>query len=99
MHEVDHFVVGGWEEDFGAVLIGEHVDGELRHFGKVPCRFDSRKLESITRRVPLRKASPFSDPIPETDVRFCEPTVCVPVQFLEAMEGGYLRRASLRLFA
>ena len=94
-----HFVVGGWEEDFGAVLIGEHVDGQLRYFGKVASRFDSRKLESITRKVPLRKASPFIDPIPETGVRFCEPTVRVPVQFLEITEGGYLRHASLRLFA
>jgi ATP-dependent DNA ligase len=65
-----HFVVGGWEEDFGAMLIGEHVDGQLRYFGKVASRFDSRKLESITRKPSLRKASPFADPIPEADVRF-----------------------------
>ena len=94
-----HFVVDGWEEDFGAVLIGEHVDGQLRYFGKVASRFDSRKLESITRKLPLRKSSPFVDPIPEADVRFCEPAVRVPVQFLEITEGGYLRHASLRLFA
>ncbi len=76
-----------------------HVDGQLRYFGKVASRFDSRKLESITRKLTLRKASPFVDPIPETDVRFCEPTVRVPVQFLEITDGGYLRHASLRLFA
>jgi bifunctional non-homologous end joining protein LigD len=94
-----HFVVGGWEKDFSAVLIGEHVDGELRYLGKVPSRFDSRKLESITRKLALRKVSPFVDPIPEADVRFCEPTLRVPVQFLEITEGGFLRHASLRLFA
>jgi len=32
-------------------------------------------------------------------MRFCEPRVRVPVQFLEITEGGYLRHASLRLFA
>ncbi len=94
-----HFVVGGWEKDFSAVLIGEHVDGKLRYLGKVPSRFDSRKLESITRKISRRKASPFFDPISDTDVRFCEPTLRVPVQFMEVTEGGYLRRASLRLFA
>jgi ATP-dependent DNA ligase len=94
-----HFVVGGWEEDFGAVLIAEHVDGHLRYFGKVASRFDRRKLESITRKLSLRKVSPFTDPIPEGDVRFCEPTVRVPVQFLEITESGYLRHARLRLFA
>jgi hypothetical protein len=52
------------------MLIGEHVDGQLRYFGKVASRFDSRKLESITRKPSLRKASPFADPIPEADVRF-----------------------------
>ena len=31
--------------------------------------------------------------------RFCEPTVRVPVQFLEIAERGFLRHASLRLFA
>ncbi len=94
-----HFVVGGWAEDFGAVLIGEHVDGQLRYLGKVASGFDICKLESITRKLSPRKASPFADPTPEADVQFCEPTVRVPVQFLAVTESGYLRHASLRLFA
>ena len=85
-----HFVVGGWAQDFGAVLIGEHVDGQLRYFGTVASRFDSRKLESITRKLSLRKASPFIDPIPEPDVRFCEPTVRVP----GAIPGDHRGRVS-----
>jgi hypothetical protein len=35
----------------------------------------------------LRKASLFNDPTPESDLRFCEPTVRVPVQFLEFTEA------------
>ena len=64
------------------MLIGEHVDGQLRYFGEVASRFDNLKLESLTKNLPSRKASPFIDPIPETDVRFCELTLRVPVQFL-----------------
>jgi len=77
-----HFVAGGWAQDFGAVLIGEHVDGQLRYFGEVASRFDNLKLKSLTKNLPPRKASPFIDPIAETDVRFCELTLRVPVQFL-----------------
>src|SRR5258708_40157607 len=40
------------------------------------------------RKLSLRKASPFIDPISETDMRFCEPTVRVPVQFLESLDNS-----------
>ena len=94
-----HFVIGGWTQDFGAVLIGEHVDGQLRYLGKVELGFENLKLKSLRKKVSLRKTSPFIDPIPEADVQFCEPTVRVPVQFLDIANDGYLRHASLRLFA
>jgi bifunctional non-homologous end joining protein LigD len=94
-----HFVVGGWAQDFGSVLIGELIDGELRYFGKVGSGFNNPKLKSLTKKLSPRKASPFRDPIRERDVLFCEPTTRIPVQFVEFTGDGCLRHARLRLFA
>ena len=91
------FVIGGWDNDFHSALLGEFVDGELRYVGRVARGLENGALNSIARKLTLRRKSPFKDSIPERDVQFCEPSARITIQFLDLTEDGRLRHASARL--
>lgn len=97
------FIVGGWILDggrpFGALLLGELVDGELRYVGQVGSPSDTRIMRAITRGLKPRTHPPFSDVIPHSEAKFCEPAIRVSVEFQDMTDDGYLRHAAFRRFA
>jgi ATP-dependent DNA ligase len=98
-HRVHDFVVGGWIPDgdrkFGALLLGEFVDGELRYVGQVGSPCDARVMRAVAREPSPRTTSPFRDAIREPDAKFCEPAIRVGVEFFYSSDEGYLRPARL----
>src|SRR6516165_6635037 len=79
------FIVGGWIPDgerlFGALLLGELIDGELRYVGQVGSPADTRVMRAIARMLQPRAKSPFSDMISHAGAKFCEPMIRVGVEF------------------
>jgi bifunctional non-homologous end joining protein LigD len=97
------FIVGGWIPDcgrqFGALLLGELVDGHLRYVGQVGSPSKARVMRAIMRMLTPRTQSPFSDTISHLGAKFCEPAIRVGVEFQDMTDDGYLRHATFRRFA
>jgi bifunctional non-homologous end joining protein LigD len=97
------FIVGGWIPrggcQFGALLLGELIDGHLRYVGQVGSSSDVRVMRAIMRMLTPRLQSPFSDTISHSGAKFCEPAIRVGVEFQDMTDDGYLRHAAFRRFA
>ena len=93
------FVIGGFtapqgqRERFGALLVGYYDDDRLRYAGKVGTGYDRALLgligDELEKRV--RDTSPFSDRVPEKDVRWVAPELVGQVGFSEWTNDGRLR--------
>jgi bifunctional non-homologous end joining protein LigD len=94
-------VIGGFtaprgsRTDFGALLVGYYVDGELRYAGKVGTGFDHATLSSLGKRMRslARDTSPFADAasIRERDVTWITPELVGQFGFTEWTTAGRLR--------
>ena len=97
------FIVGGCIPDggrqFGALLLGELIDGHLRYVGQVGSPSDVRVMRAIVRMLRPRLQSPFSDTISHPGAKFCEPAIRVGVEFQDMTDDGYLRHAAFRRLA
>jgi bifunctional non-homologous end joining protein LigD len=98
-------IVGGWlpgqggrHGRIGALLVGYHVDGELRYGGRVGTGFTDRTLDDLARIVePLRrKRSPFSGRQPPKEAIYLEPELVAQVEFNEWTRAGTLRAPSFK---
>ena len=94
------FVVGGYTDPkggrtgIGALMIGYHEDGRLRHGGEVGTGFNERTLSDLADRLhKLETAkSPFSDhPKARKGEHFVKPKLVVQVGFSEWTRDGKLR--------
>ncbi|MGH2793664.1 MAG: non-homologous end-joining DNA ligase [Actinomycetota bacterium] len=94
------FVVGGYTEPkggrqgFGALMIGYHEDGKLRHGGEVGTGFNERTLADLSARLAKLESnrSPFADhPKARKGERFVKPKLVVQVGFSEWTRDGKLR--------
>ncbi|MBV9762511.1 MAG: DNA ligase D [Acidobacteriaceae bacterium] len=91
------FVIGGFtkgeREFFGALVLGVHEDGKLRHVGQVGTGFDHKLMKAIYKRIEplITKASPFTPKPKIKDVTWVKPEVVCQVRFLERTEEGMLR--------
>jgi bifunctional non-homologous end joining protein LigD len=97
------FIVGGWIPgggcQFGALLLGELIDGHLRYVGQVGSSSNVRVMRAIMRMLTPRLKSPFSDKISHPGAKFYEPAIRVGVEFQDMTDDGYLRHAAFRRFA
>jgi bifunctional non-homologous end joining protein LigD len=101
-------VIGGWTDgegeradSFGALLLGVHVDGELRYAGKVGTGFDaSTRQELLTVMKPLAAVdNPFSGGLTKAEVaaaHFLAPSLVGEVRFAEWTSSGHLRHPAWR---
>ncbi|HJL17585.1 MAG TPA: DNA ligase D [Sandaracinaceae bacterium LLY-WYZ-13_1] len=96
----DDFVVGGWTEPsgaragFGALLIGERVDGALRFRGKVGAGFDGSTLRALHPRLEALASdeSPFDDLARRPKgAHWVRPVLSVEVKYTERTDDGRLR--------
>jgi bifunctional non-homologous end joining protein LigD len=95
------FVIGGWtdpkggDRHFGALHVGIHEQGRLRHVTRVGSGFDGATQDAIRERLePLARAdSPFGPDGPKTTRadHWVEPKLVCEVRFTEWTEGGGLR--------
>jgi hypothetical protein len=56
-------------------------------------------MRAIARTVWTTATSPFKDSIPQSAVKFCEPTLRIGVEFLDLTDDGYLRHPNFRRFS
>jgi ATP-dependent DNA ligase len=104
MHaRVHDFVIGGWvptgDEQMGALLLGEFVEGALRYVGRVGSTSDSRVMRAVARLLSPRATSPFRDAITDPSAKFCEPAFRAGVEFMDFTEYGFLRHPAFRRFS
>jgi bifunctional non-homologous end joining protein LigD len=94
------FVVGGYTDPkgggrhFGALHVGIHEDGGLRHVTRVGSGFDDALQNDLWERLkPLRRdTSPFGTTGPKgRENHWVEPRLVCEVRFTEWTEGGGLR--------
>src|SRR4051794_2849080 len=91
------FVIAGFtkgERDyFGALVLGVHEHGKLRHVGQVGTGFDTKKMREIYERIQplITKACPFARKPKIKDVTWVEPETVCEVRFLEWTSDGILR--------
>ncbi|HEV2105905.1 MAG TPA: non-homologous end-joining DNA ligase, partial [Candidatus Eisenbacteria bacterium] len=93
------FVIGGWTEPragdrrFGALHVGVHEDGRLRHVTRVGSGFDDALQEELGRLLrPLaRAASPFEGGPDGRGDHWVEPRLVCEVRFTEWTADGGLR--------
>jgi bifunctional non-homologous end joining protein LigD len=95
------FVIGGWtdpkggDRHFGALHVGIHEQGRLRHVTRVGSGFDGATQDAIRERLePLARAdSPFGPDGPKSTRadHWVEPKLVCEVRFTEWTEGGGLR--------
>jgi bifunctional non-homologous end joining protein LigD len=97
--KVDDFVVVGYtppqgsQPHFGALLLGQHVAGELRYAGRVGTGFNDRERRDIGRRLKAsnRAQAPGNAP-PGDDAIWLEGSLVVSVKFKERTDEGALRQ-------
>ncbi len=93
------FVIGGFTEPaasrvgLGALLLGYHEGGRLRHAGKVGTGFDRRTLLDLRARLDELATSepPFADHVHEARAHWVEPTLVAQIAFTEWTRDGRLR--------
>jgi bifunctional non-homologous end joining protein LigD len=94
------FVIGGYTDPkgggrhFGALHVGVHADGALRHVTRVGSGFDDAMQDQLWRQLqPLaRKDSPFGETGPNTRAdHWVEPKLVCEVRFTEWTSDGGLR--------
>jgi bifunctional non-homologous end joining protein LigD len=93
------FVIGGFTEPaasrvgLGALLLGYHEGGRLRHAGKVGTGLDQRTLLDLRARLDELSVSepPFADHVHETRAHWVEPTLVAQIDFTEWTRDGRLR--------
>ncbi len=94
------FVVGGYTDPkggragFGALMMGYHEDGKLRHGGEVGTGFNERTLTDLSARLAKLETakSPFVDhPRAMKGEHFVRPRLVVQVGFSEWTRDGKLR--------
>ena len=95
------FVVGGWTEprqtrqNFGALLVGYHDDGDLRWAGSVGTGFNEAELNRVAKLLRAREiaTSPFAQRFktPERQ-HWVKPELLAEVRFTEWTSEGLLRQ-------
>jgi len=106
-HGSQEFVVGGFtdpsggRQGFGALLLGQYQDGELRFVGKVGTGFDGRTLQALTPRLEAleRKTPPFANPPTGAEARgvhWVTPKLVAQVEYTEMTSEGILRHPSFK---
>ncbi|MEP6687634.1 MAG: non-homologous end-joining DNA ligase, partial [Gemmatimonadales bacterium] len=96
----DYVVVGfsppkGSRGGFGALHLGEYVDGALTYTGRVGSGFSEKQLTEVTRTLQQARRSepPCGGPIPkEKGTTWVEPAMVVEVEYAERTEEGLLRQ-------
>jgi bifunctional non-homologous end joining protein LigD len=92
-------VVGGFTDPkggrggLGALLLGQHVDGELRYVGKVGTGFDTAMLAKLRAELDpkVTRKAPFVDAPRARGIHWVEPTMVVEVRYAERTKDGKLR--------
>jgi bifunctional non-homologous end joining protein LigD len=91
------FVIAGFtkgeREYFGALVLGVHEDGKLRHVGQVGTGFDAKKMREIHERLQplITKTCPLATKPKIKDVTWVKPETVCEVRFLEWTSDGILR--------
>ncbi len=96
----DFVVVGftspkGSRGGFGALHLGEYVDGALTYTGRVGSGFSEKQLGEVSRTLKGRQrpAAPCGGPVPkEKGTTWVEPVVVVEVEYSERTDDGLLRQ-------
>jgi bifunctional non-homologous end joining protein LigD len=96
----DFVVVGftppkGSRGGFGALHLGEYVDGTLTYTGRVGSGFSEKQLAQVTRTLQQarRPEPPCVGPIPkEKGTTWVDPAMVVEVEYTERTEEGLLRQ-------
>jgi bifunctional non-homologous end joining protein LigD len=100
VNEQEFLIAGftkGEREYFGALVLGLHENGKLRHVGQVGTGFDHKKMKAIYERLKplITKSMPFDEKpnIREglKNVTWVKPEVVCQVRFLEWTRDGLLR--------
>jgi bifunctional non-homologous end joining protein LigD len=91
----------GSRPGLGALLLGVHEGGELRHAGKVGTGFDEATLRDLLRRLrPLERPTPPVVDAPRgakaKGVHWVEPKLVAQVSFTDWTEDGVLRHPSFK---
>jgi bifunctional non-homologous end joining protein LigD len=99
-------VIGGWlpgegrrSERIGALLMGVHLNGELRYAGRVGTGFTEATLTDLAARLArLRRVdSPFAPgPKFDRDAQFADPELVAEVEFTEWTADGVMRAPSFK---
>ncbi|MFZ0933314.1 MAG: DNA ligase D [Bryobacteraceae bacterium] len=94
------FVVGGFTAPegarsyFGALVLGEYDEGELRWVGNVGTGFDQKLLAALDARLQplIVSACPFRErPVPERGITWVEPELVCQVKFASWTPEHHLR--------
>ena len=96
----DFVVVGftspkGSRGGFGALHLGEYVDGALTYTGRVGSGFSEKQLGEVSRTLKGRQrpAPPCGGPVPkEKGTTWVEPVIVVEVEYSERTDDGLLRQ-------
>jgi len=93
----DEFVIGGWTRGsggrratFGALLLGQYVDGRLHYVGKAGTGFSRGALRNIRSRLEAIESerNPFAEDPGERDSSWVRPELVCEVKFAERTEEG-----------
>ena len=91
---------GGRGNSFGALLLGAHVDGELRWVGQVGTGFTDQMIASLMTRLGdlVTDAPPIDDPELTTvkGARWVRPELVVDVEYLQMTRVGKMRAPSFK---
>jgi len=78
----------------------EDAGGEtpLRYAGKVGTGFSTKDREALARRLAAMQIahSPFADPVPERNARFCRPELVGEFEYRRWPDGGMIQQASFK---
>ncbi len=99
--KTDDFVVVGFSAPkgsrggFGALHLGEYVDGLLTYAGRVGTGFSEQQLAGVSRTLKARQRSdaPGAGPVPkEKGTTWVEPVLVAEVEYSERTDEGLLRQ-------
>jgi bifunctional non-homologous end joining protein LigD len=91
---------GGRANSFGALLVGAHVDGELRWVGQVGTGFTDQMISSLMKQ--LRELSVDAPPIRDPELkrvkgaRWVRPELVVDIEYLQMTRVGKMRAPSFK---
>jgi bifunctional non-homologous end joining protein LigD len=80
---------------FGALHLGEYVDGALTYTGRVGSGFSEKQLGEVSRTLQQHRRSdpPCGGPVPkEKGTTWVNPVMVVEVEYYERTEDGLLRQ-------